>query len=481
MERIALGLLRQESDIQPRAQLNLFIIDEYAQAMRDGASFPPVIVFHDGAVYWLADGFHRVNAARQLGLVDIEADIKEGSRRDAVLYSVSANTMHGIRRTNEDKRRAVMTLLQDNEWGRWSDSEIARQCSVSHTLVQNLRPSCNIARCDERTVKRGDTVYQQNTANIGATLTPEERIWAQDNLSTDVAVGVSRPTLAKAKAIVEAAEQEPERFGDLVAQMDETGKIDRAYRDLRERQRRESATLRLQRIVSGRLASPDGTESRLTVLCGDMLEIVPGLGVFNTIIADPPYGVTEWPWDDWNSIGKYLAQCERWLEVLREARAEQYHLFWFCSPKMAADVEMIFRKLDLPINSRLVWHRRNMALGSIAKDRFLDSWEMIFHSGNTSLNWPSSWDDGRFDVQAFDVQTFAVPQTNYTDCKLHPTQKPLNLMKWLLIYGSWPGARVLDPFAGAGTTGVACPEDRTCILVEQEQEYVDVIRQRLGL
>jgi len=143
---------------------------------------------------------------------------------------------------------------------------------------------------------------------------------------------------------------------------------------------------------------------------------------------------------------------------------------------MAADVEMIFRKLDLPINSRLVWHRRNMALGSDAKDRFLDSWEMIFHSGNTSLNWPPSWDDGRFDVQ-----TFAVPQTNYTDCKLHPTQKPLELMKWLLAYGSWPGARVLDPFAGAGTTGAACPEDRTCILIERDEEYADIIRHRLGL
>jgi hypothetical protein len=72
-------------------------------------------VFYDGAEYWLADGFHRVHAAQKLRRLTIAADVRQGTRRDAVLLSARANAEHGLRRTNEDKRRAVLTLLADPE------------------------------------------------------------------------------------------------------------------------------------------------------------------------------------------------------------------------------------------------------------------------------------------------------------------------------------------------------------------------------
>ena len=56
-----------------------------------GVVFPPVIVFHDGADYWLADGFQRLIAAEELGLTEFSADVREGTRRDAILYAVGAN------------------------------------------------------------------------------------------------------------------------------------------------------------------------------------------------------------------------------------------------------------------------------------------------------------------------------------------------------------------------------------------------------
>jgi hypothetical protein len=46
-----------------------------------------------------------------------------------------------MRRTYADKRKAVMTLLDDFDWQRWSNSEIARHCGVSPTFVANLRDS----------------------------------------------------------------------------------------------------------------------------------------------------------------------------------------------------------------------------------------------------------------------------------------------------------------------------------------------------
>jgi len=220
-------------------------------------------------------------------------------------------------------------------------------------------------------------------------------------------------------------------------------------------------------------STPLATIPNVTLIHGDMLNEVPKLGQFDLIIADPPYNVTNWEWD---KIPEYKQQVIQWLKILKPALAPEYQFFWFCSPRWATDTELIFRELDIPIKSRIVWHRRNMSMGSDAKDKFIDSWEMVVHSGNTSLNFPDEWDSSRFDVQ-----TFAVPQTNFSDAKLHPTQKPLELIKWLVSYGSRPEQKVLDPFAGAGTTGVACAGFRPCVLIERELEYVNVIKNRLGL
>lgn len=112
---------------------------EYSEAMQEGASFPPVVVFHDGETYWLADGFHRVEAARMAGFDSIQAEIRHGSKRDARLHAVGANQAHGLRRSNADKRRAVMAILEDPEWNAWSDREVAARCGVTHPFVAKLR------------------------------------------------------------------------------------------------------------------------------------------------------------------------------------------------------------------------------------------------------------------------------------------------------------------------------------------------------
>jgi hypothetical protein len=169
--RLALSQIRVDGGTQPRAELDEKTVAEYAEAMRDGASFPKVVVFHDGKVHWLADGFHRYGAAKREGL-DLEAEIRQGTQRDAVLYSVGANSDHGLRRTKEDKRRAVLRLLEDEEWGQWSNRGIAKRCAVDEGMVRNLRLVSADNPQIERKVNRNGTTYAQNTANIGRATAP---------------------------------------------------------------------------------------------------------------------------------------------------------------------------------------------------------------------------------------------------------------------------------------------------------------------
>lgn len=164
---LALDAIQIDGGTQSRSSLNQAVVDEYAEAIKGGATFPPIVVFYDGDKHWLADGFHRFHAYQQLGRAGIDADIRQGTRRDAILHSVGANETHGLRRTNEDKRRAVLTLLGDAEWSTWSDREIARRCVVGADMVGRLRPADTVAERQYVHPKTG-TPTTMKTASINA-------------------------------------------------------------------------------------------------------------------------------------------------------------------------------------------------------------------------------------------------------------------------------------------------------------------------
>ncbi len=131
--------LIQDGGAQMRAAMNEETVADYAEEMVAGAEFPPVIVYHDGEAYWLADGYHRVDAARRIGRNDITAEVHDGDRRDAILHGIGANARHGLRRTQADKRHAVETLLRDEQWFKWSDRHIAKIANVDHKTVGKIR------------------------------------------------------------------------------------------------------------------------------------------------------------------------------------------------------------------------------------------------------------------------------------------------------------------------------------------------------
>jgi hypothetical protein len=135
--------VRRDGGTQPRTKIDLHHIKRLEEQMEDGQEIEPVVVFYDGECQWLADGFHRWNAHRNLEIPTIRAIIYQGSRRDAILYSVGANADHkpALPRSRADKRRAVLSLLNDPEWKQWSDREIARVCKVDHKTVGKIRKS----------------------------------------------------------------------------------------------------------------------------------------------------------------------------------------------------------------------------------------------------------------------------------------------------------------------------------------------------
>jgi hypothetical protein len=141
---VPLGGIRTDGT-QTRAGLNEEAVQDYADAYKAGEELPPVVLFSDATDLWLADGFHRLEAAKRAGLLTIPAVVKEGTQRDALFHSAGANATHGLRRTNADKERAVLMLLHDEEWRQASNRWIAEHCKVSDHTVARVREAMEAA------------------------------------------------------------------------------------------------------------------------------------------------------------------------------------------------------------------------------------------------------------------------------------------------------------------------------------------------
>jgi hypothetical protein len=112
-------------------------VADYAEEMAAGESFPPLVVFRQNKQTWLADGFHRLAAAKHLGWSKVECVVFQGGLMEATVFACGSNARHGRRRTNVDKRNCVFTLLR--HFGSSSDRDIARRAAVTHPFVAKVR------------------------------------------------------------------------------------------------------------------------------------------------------------------------------------------------------------------------------------------------------------------------------------------------------------------------------------------------------
>jgi uncharacterized ParB-like nuclease family protein len=124
---------------QSRLKINEDYVEEIYEKMKDGVEYDAVTIFFDGKEYWLADGFHRYHATRKNGKASIKCKITNGLLRDAILYSKVANNLHGLPPSLQDKLHNVKEMVDDFEWGGWSNREIGRICDVSHVTVAKMR------------------------------------------------------------------------------------------------------------------------------------------------------------------------------------------------------------------------------------------------------------------------------------------------------------------------------------------------------
>ena len=153
-----------DDDIQVRARTDEKYVNHLKSEIKKGVKLDPIVVFAVKGKYTLADGFHRLAALQLAGRKKVKALVFEGGKRKAILFSINTNSKYGRSLTNADKRNAVLRMLNDKKWTKWSDRKIASKCGVSHTLVGKMRKELPGNGC-QPTPNRKKAASQKNTTN----------------------------------------------------------------------------------------------------------------------------------------------------------------------------------------------------------------------------------------------------------------------------------------------------------------------------
>lgn len=144
---------------QARQGIDQDTVDKYAERMIEGDQFPPIVLFNDGSGYYIGDGHHRVLGSIKNEFVDIEAEVKIGTKNDALWYAMGANRINGKSMTRGDLRHAVTLALKT--WPDKTQQAIADQVGCSQWLVSKTREDIignnNISLPETRTDTMGRT------------------------------------------------------------------------------------------------------------------------------------------------------------------------------------------------------------------------------------------------------------------------------------------------------------------------------------
>jgi DNA modification methylase len=187
---------------------------------------------------------------------------------------------------------------------------------------------------------------------------------------------------------------------------------------------------------------------------GDCMDILPTLPGVDAVVTDPPYGI--------NHARDRNSQKDGWVD---------YPANGWDRERPSRDVFDVMRAKS---KDQIIWGGNYFTDYLPPTMRWLvwDKGQRNFSLADCEFAWTSQAKAARI----FTYSRGAALQ----DGKEHPTQKPLALMEWCLTF--LDGARtILDPFAGSGTTGVACANlGRAFIGIERAPEYFEIACSRIA-
>lgn len=136
---VSIADIIEDPKLMMRVKLDETIIKLFLEALKNGIEFPPIELMEVEKRLLLADGWHRIEAHRRHKLKKIKSHVSLGTWQEAVLAAVRANAYSPLRRSNKDKEKCVLALLNDPEWQQRSSAWIATQVGISPHTVERIK------------------------------------------------------------------------------------------------------------------------------------------------------------------------------------------------------------------------------------------------------------------------------------------------------------------------------------------------------
>jgi len=249
------------------------------------------------------------------------------------------------------------------------------------------------------------------------------------------------------------------------------------------------------------------------IYSGDCIKILNkeiDLSSVNLVFADPPYNLSgkglKWQGNktggDWFMINEkwdkmpekqYMEFTKKWIAGCKRVLKENGSIYISCTYHNLAEIMLVLKQLNFKINNVLVWQKTN-SMPNMTKRVFTHSVEFIvwavkgkkwvFNYSELKKINPEKQKDGS-EKQMRDVWSLPLVQGKErlrggNGRAFHPTQKPEEMLKRIIIASSNKGDLVLDPFMGSGTTAVVAKRlGRRWIGIEKEKRYVEVAEKRI--
>jgi DNA modification methylase len=226
------------------------------------------------------------------------------------------------------------------------------------------------------------------------------------------------------------------------------------------------------------MIEPYYADDLTTIYCGDSLDILPDLPVasFHAVVTDPPYvvgalsaGTLNAKSGGWADMMNSALWFVAWYRQVASLLRDDGSLWTFCNWRSLPVVLNAAHRADFPVTSVAVWDKD--AIGTGGRQGLRPSYELVALMCKPGFAVP---DRGMPDVWR---HKYGSHRPNG-----HPAEKPEGLITRILdACGLEPGARVLDPFVGSGTTAVAARRlGLPCVAIEADEKWCDVTVRRLG-
>lgn len=213
---------------------------------------------------------------------------------------------------------------------------------------------------------------------------------------------------------------------------------------------------------------------------GDCLEVMKTLpdGCVDAVVTSPPYnvGLAYQSYEDSRAQDEFQQWCAQWLKECSRLCTESARAYFVLSDQMLWWFRPLMEGAGFTYHQLLTWCKTNMAGGSGHINR---DWLPLTESIIAARKGKRTPMRNGVDSKSFNWLATASPQRNWVkEPKEHVAQWPIELPLWLLK--RTPGATILDPFMGSGTTGVACMQTgRNFIGCEIDPGYFAIAKRRI--